>query len=376
LTANSWIEIDKSALLANAEAFRGAMSPDCTLMVVVKANGYGHGIEVVAPVVAEKADWLGVNAFEEALALEKLDLGLPIAILGHTPMEQLGDVVEHGFRQVLFRTDTARGLSKAALKLGREALVHVKVETGTHRLGVPLFELAAFLEEITIWPGLDIEGMYTHFANIEDTLDPSFAQLQLKRFQEALGLAQKAGIQPRVVHTAASAGAILYPETHFSMVRVGIGAYGIWPSRETRVAARAANREIDLTPVATWKARVAQIKTVVAGDYVGYGLTYQAPRTMRLAVVPVGYYEGYDRKLSNSGRGLVRGQSVPVVGRVAMNMMTLDVTEAEAEPDDEVVLLGRQGDAEISADEVAEKTGTISYDVVSGIHPDIPRVLI
>jgi alanine racemase len=185
-----------------------------------------------------------------------------------------------------------------------------------------------------------------------------------------------AGIQLRIVHTAASAGAILYPETHYSMVRVGIGAYGIWPSRETRIAARAADREIDLTPVATWRTRIAQTKTVVAGDYVGYGLTYQAPRTMRLAIVPVGYYEGYDRKLSNSGRALVRSQSVPVAGRVAMNMMMLDVTEAEAEPDDEVVLLGRQGDAVITADEIAEKTGTISYEVVSRIHPDIPRVLV
>jgi alanine racemase len=128
--------------------------------------------------------------------------------------------------------------------------------------------------------------------------------------------------------------------------------------------------------VATWKARLAQIKTVVAGDYVGYGLTFQAPRTMRLAVVPVGYYEGYDRKLSNSGRALVRGRSVPVVGRVAMNMMMVDVTEVGAEADDEVVLLGRQGDAVISADEIAEKTGTISYEVASRIHPDIPRVLV
>jgi alanine racemase len=296
--------------------------------------------------------------------------------MGHTPLRQLRDVVEHGFRQVLFRTDTARALSEAAQDVGKDALVHIKVETGTHRLGVPLFELESFLQEVGRLPGLDIEGMYTHFANIEDTLDPSFAHLQLERFQEGLEMAHRSGIRPRVIHTAASAGMILYPETHFSMVRVGIGAYGIWPSRETRIAARARKREIDLTPVATWKARVAQVKTVVAGDYVGYGLTYQASRTMRLAVVPVGYYEGYDRKLSNSGRALIRGQSVPVVGRVAMNMIMLDVTEAGVEPDDEVVLLGRQGEAEIGADEVAEKTGTISYEIVSRIHPALPRILI
>jgi alanine racemase len=376
VTHNTWVEIDKEALLSNAAAIRSAMSSDCALMVVVKSNAYGHGLETVASAVAEKADWFGVNTLEEAMVVEKLDLGLPIAILGHTPLEKLAGVVEHGFRQVLFRVDAARALSQAAGRIGKNAIVHIKIETGTHRLGVPLFELEAFLQEVTALPGLDIEGIYTHFANIEDTLDPSYAQLQLKRFREALDVAKRAGIEPLVVHTAASAGVILYPETHFSMVRVGIGTYGIWPSRETRIAARAANREIDLTPVATWKARLAQIKTVVAGDYVGYGLTFQAPRTMRLAIVPVGYYEGYDRKLSNSGRALVRGRSVPVVGRVAMNMMMVDVTEVGAEADDEVVLLGRQGDAVISADEIAEKTGTISYEVASRIHPDIPRVLV
>jgi alanine racemase len=376
VTHNTWVEIDKEALLSNAAAIRSAMSSDCALMVVVKSNAYGHGLETVASAVAEKADWFGVNTLEEAMVVEKLDLGLPIAILGHTPLEKLAGVVEHGFRQVLFRVDAARALSQAAGRIGKNAIVHIKIETGTHRLGVPLFELEAFLQEVTALPGLDIEGIYTHFANIEDTLDPSYAQLQLKRFREALEVTKRAGIEPLVVHTAASAGVILYPETHFSMVRVGIGTYGIWPSRETRIAARAANREIDLTPVATWKARLAQIKTVVAGDYVGYGLTFQAPRTMRLAVVPVGYYEGYDRKLSNSGRALVRGRSVPVVGRVAMNMMMVDVTEVGAEADDEVVLLGRQGDAVISADEIAEKTGTISYEVASRIHPDIPRVLV
>ena len=158
------------------------------------------------------------------------------------------------------------------------------------------------------------------------------------------------------------------------MVRLGIGAYGIWPSRETQLAARERGRRITLTPALTWKTRIAQIKTVRPGDHVGYGLTYQASHTMRIAVLPVGYYDGYDRKLSNCGRVLVREQYVPVVGRIAMNMMMVDVTDVSAETDDEAVLLGRQGNAEIHVEELAEKIGTISYEVVSRINPEIPRV--
>ncbi len=372
----SWVEIEANALVSNLAAFRSVLSPDCRLLVVVKSNAYGHGLDVAAPVLAAHADWLGVNSLEEALELERLSLGKPILIMGFTPLGRLASVVEHSFRQVVFRRDVVRELGRTARDAGKNALVHLKIETGTHRLGVPWFDLAMFSEELQNTPGVDVEGAYTHFANIEDTLDPSFAERQLQRFRDALEIMKPLGLQPDLVHTAASAGVLLYPETHFSMVRVGIGAYGIWPSRETRIAARERGREIVLKSALTWKARIAQIKNVTAGEYVGYGLTYQATRTMRLAVVPLGYYEGYDRKLSSAGRALVRGQPVSVVGRVAMNMTMFDVTEVGAEEGDEVVLLGRQGEAEVSAEEIAEKTGTIPYETLSRIHPNIPRVLV
>ncbi len=371
----TWIEIDRKALQANVQAFRTTMKPDCKLMAVVKANAYGHGLEVVAPIVSEKAEWLGVNSLEEAGILERLNLDRPISILGHTRSEHASEIVRHGFRQVLFRIETARALSAAADRLGRKAIVHIKVETGTNRLGVPLDELGDFLKALKGLRGLELEGMYTHFANIEDTLDPSFARLQLRRFHDGLRIAKEAGVEPLIVHTSASAGVLLYPETHFSMVRVGIGLYGIWPSRETRIAARERKREVELLPALTWKTRIAQIKAVAAGDFVGYGLTYRVSRNLRLAVIPVGYSDGYDRKLSNGGRALVRGRSVPVVGRVAMNMTMLDVTDTDAAENDEVVLIGRQGEAEITSDELAEKTGTIAYETLSRIHSAIPRVL-
>ena len=372
----SWIEIDAERLSANIRAFRNLLTPATTLMVVVKANAYGHGLRAVTPLIAEQADWLGVNSVDEALEITGLGIQKPIAILGHTSPGQLEDVVHHGYRQVLYRLDVAQALSQSAEKLATTCKVHLKIETGTNRQGVAPQQLEEFVGALRKLPRLEIEGVYTHFANIEDTLDPSFARAQSRRFQEALSTLARAGVIPRHVHAMATAGALLYPELSFTMARVGIGAYGIWPSRETQLAARERGRLINLAPTLTWKTRVIQLKEVNTGDYVGYGLTYQARRPMRLAVLPIGYYDGYDRKLSNSGRALIHGQPVPIVGRVAMNMTMADVTDVEAEIDDEVVLLGRQEPAEIRGEELAEKIGTIPYEVLARLNPLTPRILI
>jgi alanine racemase len=370
----TWIEIDTKAARHNIDAFRGILSPGTALMVVVKANAYGHGLEVYAPIAAEGADWLGVNALDEALTIRALGIQKPVAILGYTDPAQLDIVVANDFRQVVYRADIAAALSKAAQSRNTSARIHLKLETGTNRQGIPLGELAELVRQIRSMPGVIIEGAYTHFANIEDTLDPSFAERQLDKFREALKILEQEGVRLTQIHAAATAGTLLYPETGFSMIRLGIGAYGIWPSRETQLAARERGRRITLIPAMTWKTRVAQIKTVEAGEHVSYGLTYQARHRMQVAVLPVGYYDGYDRKLSNCGRVLIRGRAVPVIGRVAMNMTMVDVTDVAAQPDDEVVLIGRQGDAEIRAEELAEKIGTIAYEVVSRINPRIPRV--
>jgi alanine racemase len=370
----SWVEIDTRRLQANIDAFRSVIAPGTALMAVVKANAYGHGLETVTPAAAERADWLGVNCVDEALTITKLGIRKPVAILGHTPVDRLDAVAANGYRQVLYRLDVARALSGSAQKFGTTAKVHLKIETGTNRQGISIDGLAAFASELAKLPGLDVEGAYTHFANIEDTLDPSFAESQLKRFREALALLAQMGIRPAQVHASATAGALLYADMDFNMVRVGIGVYGIWPSRETQIAARERGRRPALAPVLTWKTRVAQVKEVNAGDFVGYGLTYRASRPMKLVVLPVGYYDGYDRKLSNSGRALIHGQPASLVGRVAMNMTMLDVTDIGADLDDEVVLIGRQGGAEVRVEELAEKIGTIAYEVVARINPSIPRM--
>jgi len=372
----SWIEIDSGRLRANVESLRGMTAPGTSVMVVVKANAYGHGLDAVAPVVAECADWLGVNSLSEAVAITRLGIQKPIAILGHTPINGIESVVQNDYRQVLYRLDVAKALSAAARKFGTVARAHLKIETGTNRQGIAPGELRNFAEEIRKLPGLEIEGAYTHFANIEDTIDSSFAQSQMHRFHEALAILERAGIRTPHVHAAATAGSLLYPEMDFTMVRLGIGTYGVWPSRETQLAARERGRTVPLQPVLQWKTRVVQLKDVNAGDYVGYGLTYRASRPMRLVVLPIGYYDGYDRKLSNSGRALIHGQPAAIIGRVAMNMTMLDVTDIGAQLDDEVVLIGRQGNSEIRVEELAEKIGTISYEVLARLNPLIPRVLV
>jgi alanine racemase len=370
----TWVEIDTNAVRRNIDTLRSVLPAHTGVMAVIKANAYGHGLEVVAPAVAERSEWLGVNTVDEAMAVRKLGIGKPVAILGHTEREQLGTVVANEFRQVAYREDIAAELSRCAVAASRTGYLHLKVETGTHRQGIPLAELPHFLARIAGLPNLKIEGVYTHFANIEDTLEPSFALLQLSRFRDAILILNAAGLQPVYAHAAATAGALLYPEAGFGMVRLGIGIYGIWPSRETQLAARERGRRISLAPALTWKTRIAQIKTIEAGDYVGYGLTYQASRRMKIAILPLGYFDGYDRRLSNCGRTLAGGRIAPVVGRVAMNMTAIDITDTDAALDDEVVLIGRQGSLEIRVEELAEKIGTISYEVVSRINPYIPRL--
>src|SRR5215467_11924492 len=201
----SWIEIDAARLKANIDAMRGVTAPGTSVMVVVKANAYGHGLETVAPVVAERADWLGVNCLDEALAITRLGIQKPVAILGHTPVNDVESVAANGYRQVIYRLDVAEALSSVAQKLGKTAKVHLKIETGTNRQGIALQQLPSFAQAIRKLPRVEIEGVYTHFANIEDTLDPSFARSQLRRFQEALAILDHAGISPSHVHASATA---------------------------------------------------------------------------------------------------------------------------------------------------------------------------
>jgi alanine racemase len=361
---HSWIEIDTERLHQNVRLFRRLLGSGTKLMAVVKANAYGHGAGLIAPLLRNEIEWFGVDSLEEAEELSAVGIDEPILILGHTEPKDAERIVSGGFRQVLFRRDVAEALSKAARNRKRPAIVHLKVETGLNRLGVEPRDVEGLIEGLE---GLEVEGVYTHFADVEDP-ESTFYQNQIERLREAVAMLPG----PLVVHASPTAGALLHPESSLALARVGIGIYGIWPSPETR---RAAERLGVLSPVLTWKSRVAQVKTVPAGGTVGYDVTYRASTERRIAVVPVGYYDGFDRRLSNRGRVLVGGKRAPVLGRVAMNMFMVDVTEVDAREGDEVVLIGEQGGTSITAEEIAESIGTIAYEVLARLSPRLPRRL-
>jgi alanine racemase len=372
-----WVELDRSAPDWNLRQLRGC-SPESSgtlFCAVVKANAYGHGIREIAGLIPS-ADWLAVNSLEEGLELRRMGEERPVILLGHVQLDRLGEALQAGLRLTVYNFETLdrlRGLPTGELG----ARIHVKVETGTGRQGILTADLEAFTRMALSIPGVDIEGVSTHFANIEDTLNHSYAEAQLARFREALRVIRALGGRPSIIHAACTAATILFPETHFSMLRAGIGLYGLWPSRETSLSARESGRRMpELRPVLSWKTRVVQIKPLPAGSYIGYGCTYRTSRSTRLGVLPVGYADGYDRSLGNTAHVLLRGKRAPLLGRVCMNLVMIDLTDIpEAVLEDEVILLGRDGDETVTAEMMAEWAGTINYEVVTRISPLLPRVL-
>jgi alanine racemase len=376
----SWIEIDRGALLHNVGAFR-RLAGDRLLAAVVKGNAYGHGMAQVATAIEDAVDWFAVNSVDEACGLRAAGCTKPVLIMGATVPERFPEVVAGGFRQVVFSRDSAEALAGAAAAQGVRVPVHLEVETGTNRLGARPDDCVRLAAWIRGQSALELEGIYTHYANVEDTLDSSYAEQQLTRFQETLAQIEAGGAVP-IKHSAASAAAILYPRTHFNLVRMGIGLYGLWPSPLTRQASEASEGGVELQPVLSWKTRVVHLNDVPMGETVGYGCTYYASQPRRIALVPIGYYEGLDRGLSSRGpepvgQMLVRGCAAPIVGRVSMNMTMIDVTRIPGvSVGDEVVVIGEQAGRRASAEGMADALGTINYEVVTRIGASLPRIVV
>jgi alanine racemase len=374
----TWVEISRSALENNIREFRRIISPKTLLCPCVKANAYGHGLVEAARVfLSAGADWLSVNALFEARELRLAGITAPIYILGYVPCAALQEAVALDCRLVVFGKDHIRALAQAAKAAGRPARVHIKVETGSNRMGVRMDELVEFARFIQKQKLVEIEGLATHFANIEDTTDHTFAELQLRRFQDAADMVEAAGITVPIKHCANSAATILFPKTHFQMVRLGIAGYGMWPSNETYVSfVKERKNNFQLAPAFTWKTRIAQLKTVPAGEFVGYGCTYKTSHTTRLAIIPVGYYDGYDRGIAG-GHVLIRGRRAAIRGRICMDMLMAEVTDIPGvKAEDEVVLMGRSGDECISAELFAQWAATINYEVTTRVNQRIARILV
>lgn len=369
----TWVEISKSALIHNLQTFRKQVGPNVVLAPAIKANAYGHGLVECGTVFAEHgADYLCVNALYEAEALRKAGIKIPILIIGHTPLSDLGELHKLNLETIAYNPETIEALGT----LGHPINIHLKIETGNHRQGILPEDLTAFMDLIKRFPNLTVKGMSTHFANLEDRLNQQYARHQLREFKKATDILASLGIKPQYRHCSATAGIIALPEAHFNFVRLGIGAYGLWPSPKTQVAAERLGLKMELKPTLTWKTLIAQVKPVKKGDLVGYGCSHEMKHDGTIAVLPIGYYDGFVRALGNKGFVLIRGQRAPVIGRVCMNMIMVDVTEIQnVRLEDEVVLIGAQGKEHITAEEMGELSGTIHYEVTTRIGERIPRML-
>ncbi len=375
----TWCEVSADALRANLGEFRRLIGPTCRLGPVVKANAYGHGLVPVSRVLASAgADLLCVNDLWEASALRDAGLTLPLHVLGRVPPAQASDAVALHVSLVAYDAQVLDALDRAGRAAGRPVRVHLKVETGTNRQGVGPQGLRVLCRQAVGLDGVTVTGLSTHFADIEDTTDHVFAREQMTRFLAAGDIARAEGLVLTEMNVANSAATILWPETHLAIARVGIAVYGMWPSKETRVSAALAQRDrISLRPVLTWKTRIAQVKDIDAGDWIGYGRSYRTTHATRLAVLPVGYYDGYDRELSNLAYVLIGGLRAPVRGRICMNMMLVDVTDVPGvQTGDEVVLLGAQGDDAVTSEQLATWAGTINYEITTRIAESVPRKIL
>jgi len=377
--AFNWIEIERSALEHNIQQFRNLIGTRRKLLVMVKANAYGHGMFEVAGIACNsRADWLGVQSVEEGVSLRREKFECPILVVGYIPLDNLKKAVINDLRITVYNPESIDKLGEVCRKLGKKAFLHIKVETGTYRQGVDKGDILAFVEKIRRDPQLVLEGVSSHFANIEDTTDHTYARQQLHNYHTIIQNLKEYKINIPVKHFSCSAATILFSETHFDMARIGIGIYGLWPSKETYLSSLLQDQHpISLKPVLSWKARIAQLKKVPKGAMVGYGCTYKTGRESLLAVVPVGYYDGYPRNLSNTSYILINGERAPLRGRVAMNFLVADVTDISGvRLEDKVVLIGKSGNDAISADSLASWQGTINYEAVTRINPFIPRIVV
>ncbi len=371
---DAWLclETDPVALQSNLAEFRRRVAPPTRMMAVVKSEGYGHGLVTAARAfLAGGADWLGVHSLSEAAQLREADVVARVLVLGPTTAAEAAVAADLGCD---ITAGSLSGLA-GAVAVGR-GRVHLKVETGVNRQGLVEAELDQALAMLGAAPDVELVGVSSHFADIEDTTDHDFARAQRDRFDAWLVRLEGAGRGDLLRHMTCSAATLLWPESHRDLARVGISAYGLWPSRETRVAARSAGCEdLDLKPALRWLVRVAQIRDVPAAETVGYGRTWMAPAASRIAVLPVGYADGFPRSLSGRAHVLIRGRRAPVVGRICMNLCMVDVTRIEdAAAGDDAVLLGSQGDDAINADQLADWLDTINYEVLTLPGPSWRRV--
>jgi alanine racemase len=355
----AWIEIDLGKLRRNLQLIRRDLPAAAQLMAVVKDDAYGHGALEVARVALEEGAWgLGLSTLEEAMALRQDGIPAPLLLLGERQEPELEWCVAHDLTVCVNELHTVRALAQTAARFNKRVPVHLKINTGMSRYGVRWDEALPLVEQILSEKSLLLEGVMTHFAQSDET-DKGFATLQLSRFNEILRALEELKIPVKLRHTCNSGGFLDLPHAHLDMVRTGILMYGIFPSQVCR-------RIPGIEPVMSVKAKIAAIQKLKPGEVVGYGMRYKAQDERRIAVLPIGYGDGFPR-VRNEGYALIHGKRAPLVGGIAMDALMVDITDIpQAQMWDEAVLMGRQGDEEITARDIAKLKNSVTYDVLTG----------
>lgn len=384
----TWVEIDRRAAARNILTFRKLIGPKVKLWAVVKSNAYGHGLVVFSKLAEEYGvDGFCVDSCVEGLRLRREKIRKPILVLGPTLQPFLGEAAAARLTVTVANFDMLRALARHK----NPPSFHVKMDTGMHRQGFYLEDVPGIIKKIgnpSSPLGRAFTGIYTHFASAKDINYPTYTDVQLQKFHTAVWRFERAGFKNLMKHCANSGATLINKKYHLDAVRVGISLYGLWPSKELEMQLRRPEGgrssdlkasglpRVQLHPVLSWRTVVSEIKNLKAGDYVGYDLTERMLRPTKLAVLPIGYWHGFPRTLSGSGEVLVRGKRAKVLGRVSMDMTTVDVTRTGARGGDRVTLIGRDGEAEILAFDLAQKIGTIHYELLTRLNPLMERVVV
>ena len=361
--------IDLDALEYNIKSIRKKTPEGTGIIGVIKADAYGHGSVEVAQVLLENgADWFAVAVVDEGLNLRKHGINAPILLLGYTPELRFEDVINNGFIQTMYSYEMAEKLSKTAVRLGKTAVVHIKIDTGMGRIGYRVNDEAADeIVRISKLPGIEVNGMFTHFA-ASDEADKAYTNMQFERFMKMDKMLKDRGLNIPVRHAANSAAIMDIDSMMLNMVRPGIILYGAYPSDEV------VKENLDLRPVMSIKTHVSFVKEVEKGDCISYGRTYTAPDKRKIATIPVGYADGFIRAYAKDGKVLIKGKFAPIVGRICMDQFMVDVTDIDGvKINDEVVLMGTQGENSITADDIAKALNTINYEVFCTLSKRVPR---
>jgi len=371
----SYVEISKSNLIHNIREFKGLVKKGVKISAVIKGNAYGHGQNEVAKVLEPLVDYFQVNSVEELEMLKKVSRKKTL-LLGYVQKEDLSRAIKLGCVMTFFSIEELKEINKKALKLKIKQELHMPIDAHLGREGFLEKDWSEVFKELQKCKNVKLGGLYAHFANIEDTKDFSHAQKQIETYKRAVVLVESFNFKNLDTHISATSGILIYDKNLglHSIVRLGIGLYGMWPAEHIQ---KTYQGKINLKPVLTWKTKIAQIKTLAKGESIGYGLTYITRTEMKVAVIPQGYADGLDRRMSSNGEVLIQGKRCKILGRMMMNMFVVDVNHIKnVKAGEEAVIIGRQGKEEIRAEEIAENIGTINYEVTTHINSLLSKIVV